>query len=179
MGPPCAGEVFWTTGLSGAGKSTVAALLRDRLVAAGRCCVLLDGDVLRGILDAGGDYAPHARRRLAFSYARLCHELAAQGLTVVCATISMVHDVRRWNRANIPNYREIWLRVPVEELARRDAKGLYAAAASGALADLAGLHQAVEEPDSPDLIIDNHGAVTAALAVDRIWTRFGLGEACR
>ena len=65
--------------------------------------------------------------------ARLCRMLASQGGDVVCPTISMFHEVQRWNRENIPGYREIYLRVPMEELQRRDAKGIYAAAKRGEL----------------------------------------------
>ncbi|PWC31706.1 adenylyl-sulfate kinase [Azospirillum sp. TSO22-1] len=168
MGPTRAGEVYWVTGLSGAGKSTVAARLRERLIAAGRCCVLLDGDALRAVLGVEGDHHPDARRRLAFTYARLCRELAGQGLTVICATMSMFHDVRRWNREHIAGYREIYLKVPRDELARRDAKGLYAAAAAGTIDHVVGVHVEPEEPESPDLVIENHGDTSPEAAVDRI-----------
>ena len=59
--------------------------------------------------------------------------LAAQGFDVVCATISLFHSVQRWNRANIPNYFEIYLRVPFEELTRRDSKGIYSHALGGSV----------------------------------------------
>ncbi|WP_298363930.1 adenylyl-sulfate kinase [Azospirillum sp.] len=164
--------VFWVTGLSGAGKTTVANALRDRLVRTGRPTVLLDGDRMRAVLDAERDHHPAARRRLAFIYARLCREIAGQGLTVVCATISMFHDVRRWNRLNIPGYHEVWLRVPREELVRRDAKGIYAAAASGSGTPVVGVHTEPEEPQTPDLVIDNFGTLTVDMAVEEIWRSF-------
>ncbi|PGH59305.1 adenylyl-sulfate kinase [Azospirillum palustre] len=176
MGPARTGELYWVTGLSGAGKSTVATLLHDRMIAAGCCCVLLDGDRLRAVLGVEGDHHPDGRRRLAFTYARLCRELVDQGLTVVCATMSMFHDVRRWNREHIPGYREIYLKVPREELARRDAKGLYAAAAAGAIDNVIGVHIEPEEPELPDLVIDNHGTMSAEAAVERIWNAFGAGQ---
>jgi adenylylsulfate kinase len=177
MNRAAGGDVFWVTGLSGAGKTTVATILRDRLVAAGRCCVLLDGDVLRAVLGAEGEHSPEARHRLAFTYARLCRELAGQGLCVVCATISMFHDVRRWNRESIPGYHEIYLRVPEDERIRRDAKGLYAQAAAGRLTDMIGVHHVPELPDSPDLVIDNVAPTTPHTAVDAIATRFFVRQA--
>ena len=76
--------------------------------------------------------------------------LASQGTDVVCPTISLFHEVQLWNRQNIPGYREIYLRVPMEELRRRDAKGIYAAAARGDLRDVVGLDVPAELPEAPE-----------------------------
>jgi len=100
--------------------------------------------------------------------ARLCRLLAAQGADVVCATISLFHDVQRWNRENIPGYREIYLRVPIDELRRRDSKGIYAGAQRGDARDVVGLDVPAEAPEAPDLVLDNYGALDVATAVDRI-----------
>ena len=165
-----AGCVYWITGLSGAGKTTLGRELWQRLRAAGRSAIFLDGDMLREVIaeDLGHNLAN--RRKSAMRNARLCRMLASQGGDVVCPTISMFHDVQRWNRENIPNYREIYLRVPMDELQRRDAKGIYAAAKRGELCDVVGLDVAAELPESPDLILDNFGALDSAAAVERIWT---------
>jgi len=159
---------FWITGFSGAGKTTVAVALRDRLREAGITPVLLDGDRLRAVLAPDAGHEPADRVRLAFTYGRLCAELAGQGLVVICATISMFHAVRDWNRAHIPGYREIYLKVPVAERQRRDPKGLYAAADGR----MAGLDHAAEEPARPDLVLENHGSLGAAAAVAAIWENF-------
>ena len=100
--------------------------------------------------------------------ARLCRLLAGQGADVVCATISLFHEVQRWNRENIPGYREIYLRVPIDELRRRDNKGIYAGAQGGDARDVVGLDVPAETPESPDLVLDNYGALDVATAVDRI-----------
>lgn len=167
MGRP-EGIVWWITGLSGAGKTTVSRVVRDGLSLSGRTAVLLDGDAMRAVL---GDTAAHGqddRRRLAMTYARLARELAAQGIDVVCATISMFHEVRAWNRGNVRRYVEIYLRVPLSELERRDPCGLYTRARRGEAADVVGIDVPFEEPDAPDLVIDNFGAVTAEEAAVRI-----------
>jgi glutamine kinase len=109
------------------------------------------------------------RRRSAVRNARLCRLLASQGIDVVCSTISLFHEVQRWNRANIPGYSEIYLRVPLEELRRRDSKGLYARAERGQVRDVVGLDVPAEEPEAPDLVLDNHGDLTSDAAVERIW----------
>jgi adenylylsulfate kinase-like enzyme/phosphohistidine swiveling domain-containing protein len=165
-----AGCVYWITGLSGAGKTTLGRELWQRLRAAGRSAIFLDGDMLREVIaeDLGHNLAN--RRKSAMRNARLCRMLASQGGDVVCPTISMFHEVQRWNRENIPNYREIYLRVPMDELQRRDAKGIYAAAKRGELRDVVGLDVAAELPEAPDLILDNFGVLDSAAAVERIWT---------
>jgi adenylylsulfate kinase-like enzyme len=149
--------VIWITGLSGAGKTTVANTLRRQL-ASDHPTVLLDGDALRYALGATQSYEPEDRRNLAYTYARLAHYIAGQGFVVICATISMFHEVRAWNRKNNSKYFEVYLRVPEEELRRRDPKGLYGSAQSGRMV---ALESGFEEPSSADLVIDNYGLLSA------------------
>lgn len=158
-----AGTVFWITGLSGAGKTTVGEALADRLQALSRPVVRLDGDVLRTIFPGGDRFTPDARIDLARRYALLAREIGSQGVDVVCMTISMFDSVRAWNRDNIPNYIEAYLRVPLDELRQRDRKGVYTAAGS-----IVGVDIEPELPKTPDVIVDNDGSLTVAEAVDRI-----------
>jgi len=166
---PVAGRVYWITGLSGSGKTTVGLALWKRLREAGRSALFLDGDALRGVIAEDLGHGIESRRRSAMRNARLCRLLASQGEDVVCSTISLFHEVQRWNREHIPGYCEIYLRVPMGELRRRDGKGLYAAAERGERSDVVGLDVAAEFPEAPDLILDNHGELVAAAAVERIW----------
>jgi len=103
------GRVFWITGLSGAGKTTVGRELSKRLRAAGRPVTFLDGDTLRSVIAEDLGHSAGNRRRSAMRNARLCRLLAEQGVDVVCATISLFHEVQSWNRENIPGYCEICL----------------------------------------------------------------------
>lgn len=155
------GTVYWITGLSGAGKTTLARAVVAALRARGRFALLLDGDALRAILGRDKDgFEADARRELARTYGRLAAALAAQGADAVCATISMFADVRAWNRANNPAYVEVYLDVPLAERARRDPKGLYAAAT----ADMAGIDASVEPPVDPDLTFGPEMPVAEAAA---------------
>jgi len=151
-------KVFWITGLSGAGKTTFALKLASKLRSMGRLVVLLDGDELREIFKRNGE--SHARYKradrvcLAFQYAKLCKMLSKQGVTVVIATISLFAEVHKWNRANILGYFEVYLRVPIEELKRRDPKGIYRSYFAGELSNVAGLDLDIDEPESADLVLD-------------------------
>ena len=162
------GRVFWITGLSGAGKTTVGQELCSRLRAAGRSVTFLDGDALRAAIAEDLGHSADNRRRSAMRNARLCQLLAGQGADVVCATISLFHEVQSWNRENIPGYREIYLRVPIDELRCRDSKGIYSGAQGGDARDVVGLDVPAEAPEAPDLVLDNYGALDVATAVDRI-----------
>jgi glutamine kinase len=162
------GRVYWITGLSGAGKTAVGRELWTRLHGAGRPVIFLDGDALRAAIAEDLGHTAANRRRSAMRNARLCQLLAAQGADVVCATISLFHEVHAWNRENIPGYREIYLQVPMEELRRRDTKGIYTRADHGEAHDVVGLDVAAEFPEEPDLVLDNYGALDVATAVDRI-----------
>jgi len=172
--PP--GRVFWITGLSGAGKTTLGRELWNRLRATGREAIFLDGDDLRGVIAEDLGHDQDNRRRSAMRNARLCRLLAAQGKDVVCATISMFHEVQRWNRENIPGYREIYLRVPLDELRRRDSKGIYASVQSGQARDVVGIDVPAEAPEAPDLVLDNHGTLDVPTAVDRILAVCASGD---
>lgn len=152
------GSVIWVTGLSGAGKSTLAVKVAERLREKGRFVVMLDGDELREVFGAVvNDVKNHSREgRLALSinYAHLCQLLARQGVTVVIATISLFEEIHAWNRENLPGYFEVYLKVPMEELRRRDPKGIYRAFDVGELRHVAGLDLVIDEPAAPDCIFE-------------------------
>ena len=163
------GRVVWITGLSGAGKTTLAHVLQARLRAEGRNPVLLDGDGIRELMPGPTGHDRAARLALARFNGRLCRMLADQGQDVLCATISLFHEVQAWNRAHIPRYVEVFLDVGLDELRRRDPRGLYARHACGEVRDVVGLDLPAEFPLRPDLRLvpaslpDMASAVVAAL----------------
>jgi len=163
------GRVFWITGLSGSGKTSVGRELCSRLRAVGHPVIFLDGDALRAAIAEDLGHSAENRRRSAMRNARLCRLLSEQGSDVVCATISLFHEVQRWNRENIPRYHEVYLRVPIDELRRRDTKGIYAAGQRGDLRDVVGIDMPAEFPQAPHLILDNYGELDVNSAVDLIF----------
>lgn len=151
-------KVIWITGLSGSGKSSLASLLSSHLRAQGMAVVMLDGDELRDVFGAftpnTKNHSRQGRLTLAMQYARLCLLIAGQGVVVVIATISLFKEVHKWNRANLPGYFEVYLKVPVEELRRRDSKGIYRRFDSGELNLVAGLDLPIDEPEAADWIVE-------------------------
>ena len=152
------GAVYWITGLSGAGKTTLAVRLVELLRGRGLPVVFLDGDELREVFGAAAanqqNHGREGRLALAMQYAHLCRVIAAQGLTVVISTISLFREVHAWNRAQLPGYFEIYLKVPEEELRRRDPKGIYRRYDAGEISNVAGLDLVVDEPESPDWVAE-------------------------
>ncbi len=165
------GTVFWLTGLSGSGKSIIGLALTKALRERDFSVLFLDGDDLReavGIVKHDSD----ERLKAGFLYARLCKMIAAQGIHVVCATISLFHEIQTWNRNNIPNYLEIFIDVPLDELVKRDTKKIYEKERSGSIKNVVGIDITPDFPKKPDVIIHNYGAVKIEEAVALIVKKF-------
>lgn len=151
---PIGGRVIWITGLSGSGKSTLARQVAGNLRQAGISVILLDGDELRDVFGlsafTGANLDRTSRLQLALRYARLCKLLSDQGFAVVIATISLFAEVFSWNRANIPQYFEVYIEASIDTLRSRDPKGIYRRFFAGELAQVAGLDVDIDEPPGPD-----------------------------
>jgi bifunctional enzyme CysN/CysC len=163
--------LIWITGYSGAGKTTLARTVSEKLRVAGIPIVLLDGDDLRSIFGERFGHTLDDRRQLAYVYSRLCHKISECGVTVVIATIAMFESVRIENRASNDTYFEVYLNVPFAVREERDPKGLYKAAAVK-LTNADGFLAGLEEPVNPDLVIDNYGEVSPELAASLIVEKF-------
>ena len=165
------GRVIWITGLSGSGKSTLANKVVEKFRCQGEVVISLDGDDLRQIFggtNVSGNYDREGRLALAMRYSRLCNLIANQGITVVIATISLFREIHIWNRANLPGYFEVFLRVPIEELRRRDPKGIYRRFDAGELSSVAGLDLSVDEPKEADYVVEFSPNLILCSVVDEL-----------
>lgn len=152
------GTLYFFTGLAGAGKTTLGGLFYEHLKERKPDAVLIDGHVMReNAVAAGGvrDYSYEARLSGAREMFRGCRDLTEQGIDVVCCSMSLFHEIQDWNRANIENYREIYIKTGMEVLRRR-RKRLY----SGEEKQVVGIDIPYEEPRTPDIVIRNDGYET-------------------
>ncbi len=150
------GVCVWFTGLSGAGKSTIAEILTYLLLEHGRQVTVLDGDVVRTHLSKGLGFTKEDRdiniRRIGF----VASELVRHGGTVVCAAVSPYratrNDVR--NLVGQDHYVEVFVDTPLEVCEERDIKGLYAKARRGEIKDFTGIDDPYEEPRHAEIVLD-------------------------
>lgn len=161
------GVLYWITGLAGAGKTTIGNRLFYELHKDNRNVILLDGDVLKDIVNVTG-YSDSDRRKRAMKYASLCKTLTNQGMIVICCTIAMYDEVREYNRQHNKGYIEVFLDVPVTVLQQRDQKGMYSQYENGKVQNIAGIDVEVEYPKHPNLILKNDGNLTIGQCVDEI-----------
>ena len=148
------GFVVWFTGLSGAGKSTIAAALQSELARRGRSSELLDGDEVRTHLSKGLGFSKEDRdtniRRIGY-VARL---IARSGGIAITAAISPYREVRDEVRGQTPNFVEVFVRCPLDTLVERDTKGLYRKAIVGEIANFTGVSDPYEEPLRAEVTCD-------------------------
>ncbi|MCI8844833.1 MAG: adenylyl-sulfate kinase [Lachnospiraceae bacterium] len=154
------GRLYWVTGLSGAGKTTIGSLLYKHLKEKYPNTVIFDGDALRQAFGNDLGYSAEDRFQCAMRYARLCKLLAEQDIHVVCCTISMFNQVREWNRRNIENYSEIYIEVPLPVLEKRNQKNLYQDVKDGIRGNVVGMDLELQLPEKPDIRLVNDGKKT-------------------
>ena len=145
------GKVYWITGLSGSGKTSIGSILFQELKKESNMVVFLDGDVMREYICSDLGYTLLERELCARRYSGLCKMLFLQGFTVICCTISMFHSVREWNRDNINNYIEVYVKASSDTLQERNQKGMY----TGNQKNMMGIDLTTEFPRNPHIILEN------------------------
>ena len=153
--PEQKGFTVWFTGLSGAGKSTIAEMLYHELQARGMKTEILDGDVVRQNLSKGLGFSKEDRdtniRRIGF----VADLLTRNGVATICCPISPYKAIRDEVRAQIGAFVEVYVHATVEELAKnRDPKGLYKKALAGEITGFTGVDDPYEPPENPELVLD-------------------------
>lgn len=168
------GCVIWFTGLSGAGKSTIAACLQHELLRLGHRVEVLDGDIVRENLSRGLSFSKEDRDVNIMRIGFVAHLLARNGVKVICAAISPYRNVRDQVRAMTGDFVEVYIATTLQECETRDVKGLYKRARSGEIKDFTGVDDPYEPPLNPEVHIDTVGSSPeeAAYAIlDEMQTR--------
>jgi adenylyl-sulfate kinase len=147
------GFVLWLTGLSGAGKSTVAAKLAPALAERGHRVELLDGDEVRTNLCQGLGFSRADRDTNIARIGYVAGKLAKHGVAVLVAAISPYRQARDQVRAQVDSFVEIHVAAPLDTCAERDPKGLYAKALSGELKHFTGVSDPYEPPLDPEIVL--------------------------
>jgi len=149
------GVCVWFTGLSGAGKSTIAGIVAECLERRGRSVTLLDGDVVRTHLSKGLGFSKEDRdtniRRIGF----VASEIVRHGGIAICAVVSPYEATRNEVKQQIgpDSFVLVYVATPLAECERRDSKGLYAKARRGEITGMTGIDDPYEPPSSPDMVL--------------------------
>lgn len=167
-------KVYWITGLSGAGKTTLATALVEKFRERNIATALIDGDVMRELMGEVTAYDRQARLALSKRYSAFCHYLVTQGINVVCSTISLFHETQAWNRKNIPHYCEIYLETTMQDLMQRDIKKIYDRAQKGELKNVVGIDIEAEYPVQPDLIFKSDAGLSVDACVKTILNQLSV-----
>ncbi|TAN43901.1 MAG: adenylyl-sulfate kinase [Nitrospirae bacterium] len=149
------GMLLWFTGMSAAGKSTIAHALESELFSRGRMTVVLDGDNVRHGLNKDLGFSKADREENIRRISEVAKLFVENGLIVMTAFISpYLADRDRVRSYMGGDFVEIYVKCPMEELERRDPKGIYKKARAGAIDDFTGITAPYEEPPCPELTLD-------------------------
>ncbi len=149
------GFTLWFTGLSGAGKSTLSVMLADELRRRGMKVEILDGDEVRTNLSKGLGFSKEDRDTNIKRIGYVCKLLTRNGVVAISAAISPYREIRDFNRQQIGQFIEIYVQCSIEELTRRDVKGLYKKALAGELKNFTGVSDPYEAPLTPEITVDS------------------------
>jgi adenylylsulfate kinase len=168
------GFTVWFTGLSGAGKTTIANLVGPELEERGKIVEYMDGDTVRTHLSKGLGFSKEDRDANIERIGWVASRLTRHGAVVVASAISPYAEARGRARAMVEQYGafvEVFVQASVEECARRDVKGLYAKAFAGELTGFTGVDDPYEAPEAAEIVIDTEDhdpEESAAIIVARL-----------
>lgn len=149
--------VLWMTGLSGAGKSTIAYALERRLQAEGQLCEVLDGDVLRSGINADLGFTEADRNENIRRTAELAKLLCANNFIVICSLITPTDNLRQLARKVLGDkFKLVHIATSLEICKERDVKGLYKKALSGEIPNFTGISAPFDVPANPDLELNTY-----------------------
>ena len=171
------GFCIWFTGLSGAGKSTIAKHLTNMFQEYGRSPTVLDGDVVRTHLSKGLGFSKEDRDTNILRISFVAGEIVRHTGTVVCAAISPYRQARREARKMVPegHFIEVFVDTPLEVCEARDIKGLYARARAGEIKNFTGIDDPYEEPIEPEVHVRTVGKTPKENAREIVHHLIGIG----
>jgi adenylylsulfate kinase len=147
------GFTLWFTGLSGAGKTTIAEIVEHELRERGRRVEVLDGDIVRTNLSKGLGFSREDRNVNVLRIGFVANLLTRNGVAVIVSAISPYKEARDQVRRRIIDFVEVYVDAPLEVCAQRDVKGLYKKAFSGEIEQFTGVSDPYEPPAAPELHI--------------------------
>jgi adenylylsulfate kinase len=150
------GFTLWFTGLSGAGKTTVAVALVKELQAYGMKVERLDGDVVRQGLTRDLGFSKEDRDKNIERVTFVAKLLSRNGVAVLASFISPYRATRDMVRRETTNFIEVFVNAPLEVCVQRDVKGMYAKAFAGEIKDFTGVSDPYEEPPNPEITLNTH-----------------------
>ena len=156
------GILFWITGLSGAGKTSVSQKIYKKIKNDFGKTIFINGDDLRKIFDLKG-YNYKDRKKIGLQYSKLFKKITDQNVNVIFAGVVLIESVRKWNKKNIDNYLEIYLKANIKKIIKRKYKRLYSQTKN-----LVGLNVRAEFPKKPDIIINNNFEESIKSISDRL-----------
>ncbi|MBX3306473.1 MAG: adenylyl-sulfate kinase [Nitrospira sp.] len=148
------GMTIWLTGLSGAGKTTLARLVEVELRALGQQVEVLDGDIVRAQLCKDLGFSKEDRDRHIQRIGFVCEVLSRNGIVAIAAVISPYRTARDAVRKRIGRFMEVYCKCPLDVVIRRDTKGLYRKALAGEITNFTGISDPYEEPLAPDIVLE-------------------------
>ena len=157
------------TGLSGAGKSTIAVALAEKLRLAGKRVQVLDGDLVRNEIGHLFGYSREERLKVSQILRFSAKVLNRNGISVIIAAISPYQEMRDLYRRDVEHYIEVYVKCPLEVCIARDVKGLYKRALDGIEKNVIGIDEAFEIPKSPDVVVDT-SILDDTATLENIWS---------
>lgn len=146
------GILFWVTGLSGSGKTVIAENIKNDIIKNYGPTLLVSGDDLRQIFEFN-KYTAEERKLLGKYYCNFAKFITNQKINLIFAAVAMRNSTRNWNRKNIDNYLEIYIKTDIKTIIKVKKKKIYHKKNSG---DIVGIDIKPELPKNPDITIDNN-----------------------
>lgn len=149
-------SLIWITGLAGSGKTTIAKKVFNKIKKKHLNSVFLDGDDFRAIMQDELGFGLKDRKKNAWRIARLCSFLTSQGINVICSTMSLYKEIHAYNRKHNRRCFEVFIEVDMDELIKRDKKGLYSAALKGKIKNVTGIDLPYDKPRNAIVFKNNN-----------------------